>query len=52
MSMNGEYSEPQVDISEVIQELERQFPRELQIAMQAVYIRKLQEKLSGKESNV
>ena len=34
-----------VDIQEVLAELERQFPKELTICVQAVQIRQLQEKI-------
>lgn len=39
----------QVDISEVIDELQRQFPKELTIAVQAVQIRKMQEQVLTEE---
>lgn len=40
-----------VDIQEVIREVERQFPKELTICVQAIQIRKLQEELSPEESD-
>ncbi|MET0786846.1 MAG: hypothetical protein ABWY25_09085 [Paenisporosarcina sp.] len=53
MNMNGDMNPgTQLDPMEILKELENQFPRELQIVVQAVYIRKLQEQLSEKESNV
>jgi hypothetical protein len=38
-----------VDIQEVLAELERQFPKELTICVQAVQIRKLQEEAGSGE---
>mgnify|MGYP001336898485 CR=1 FL=1 len=40
----------EIDAVELVREMERQFPKELTICVQAVQIRKLQEKLSS-ESN-
>jgi len=37
----------ELDIQDVIEELQRQFPKELTIAAQAVQIRKMQEEMSG-----
>jgi hypothetical protein len=42
----------QVEISEIIDELQRQFPKELTIAVQAVQIRKMQEVLNDDEPEV
>jgi len=42
----------QIEISEIIDELQRQFPKELTIAVQAVQIRKMQEAMSGDEPEV
>lgn len=40
-----------VDVNELIAELERQFPKELTICIQAVQIRKLQEQLPTDDSD-
>ena len=40
-----------VDIQEVLAELERQFPKELTICIQAVQIRKLQAEAAVEESD-
>lgn len=40
-----------VDMNELIAELERQFPKELTICIQAVQIRKLQEQAQEKDVN-
>ena len=42
----------QVEISEIIDELQRQFPKELTIAVQAVQIRKMQEAMNDDEPEV
>lgn len=38
-----------IDMQEVLNELQQRFPKELEICVQAVQIRKLQEQLSGEE---
>jgi len=40
-----------VEMNELIAELERQFPKELTICIQAVQIRKLQEQLATDDSD-
>lgn len=42
----------QVEISEIIDELQRQFPKELTIAVQAVQIRKMQEAMNSDEPEI
>ena len=42
----------QVEINDILDELQRQFPKELTIAVQAVQIRKMQEALNADESEV
>lgn len=39
----------EIDPVEILQEIERQFPKELTICLQAVQIRKLQEQIEEKE---
>lgn len=42
----------QIEIQDIIDELQRQFPKELTIAVQAVQIRKMQETMQTDEPEV
>jgi len=42
----------QIEIQDILDELQRQFPKELTIAVQAVQIRKMQEAMNADEPEV